>query len=73
MLLEAMEKKLKDHRHFTTRKLSPMDKELKHVEEFRIKWVTPSHFWTFPFKIDTGINQVYFAALNVHDKYLYKS
>ncbi|XP_064104605.1 unconventional myosin ID-like isoform X1 [Macrobrachium nipponense] len=37
MLLEAMEKKLKGHDHFTTRKLSPMDKELKHVEEFRIK------------------------------------
>ncbi|KAG0729962.1 Myosin-IA [Chionoecetes opilio] len=37
MLLEAMEKKLKEHKHFTTRKLSPMDKELRHVEEFRIK------------------------------------
>ncbi|XP_042216717.1 unconventional myosin ID-like [Homarus americanus] len=37
MLLEAMENKLKVHKHFTTRKLSPMDKELKHVEEFRIK------------------------------------
>ncbi|XP_045119957.1 unconventional myosin ID-like isoform X2 [Portunus trituberculatus] len=37
MLLEAMENKLKGHKHFTTRKLSPMDKELKHVEEFRIK------------------------------------
>lgn len=37
MLLEAMEGKLKGHKHFTTRKLSPMDKELKHVEEFRIK------------------------------------
>lgn len=37
MMLEAMEKKLKGHKHFTTRKLSPMDKELRHVEEFRIK------------------------------------
>lgn len=37
MLLEAMEGKLKGHKHFTTRKLSPMDKELKHVEEFRVK------------------------------------
>lgn len=37
MCLEAMEGKLKTHKHFTTRKLSPSDKELKHVEEFRIK------------------------------------
>ncbi|KAF2368380.1 Myosin head motor domain [Trinorchestia longiramus] len=37
MCLEAMENKLKSHNHFTTRKLSPSDKELKHVEEFRIK------------------------------------
>ena len=37
MCLEAMEGKLKSHKHFTTRKLSPSDKELKHVEEFRVK------------------------------------
>ncbi|KAB7502891.1 Myosin-IA [Armadillidium nasatum] len=37
MVLEAMEGKLKGHNHFTTRKLSPSDKELKHVEEFRIR------------------------------------
>lgn len=49
MMLEAMEKKLKGHNHFTTRKLSPMDKELKHVEEFRIKWVLAMHFVTMLF------------------------
>ncbi|MCL4146309.1 UNVERIFIED_CONTAM: hypothetical protein GTU68_025870 [Idotea baltica] len=37
LVLEAMEKKLKGHKHFTSRKLSPSDKELKHVEEFRIR------------------------------------
>lgn len=37
LCLEAMEGKLKSHKHFTTRKLSPSDKELKHVEEFRVK------------------------------------
>lgn len=37
MCLEAMENKLKGHDHFTTRKLSPSDKALKHVEEFRVK------------------------------------
>uniref|UniRef100_A0A2P2HYR1 Myosin-IA-like n=1 Tax=Hirondellea gigas TaxID=1518452 RepID=A0A2P2HYR1_9CRUS len=37
LCLEAMENKLKTHKHFTTRKLSPSDKELKHVEEFRVK------------------------------------
>jgi len=37
MCLEAMEGKLRDHKHFTTRKLSPSDKQIKHVEEFRIR------------------------------------
>ena len=44
MLLEAMENKLKGHNHFTTRKLSPSDKELKHVEEFRIRYVIFSNY-----------------------------
>lgn len=37
MLLEAMDKKLANHKHYTSRQLNPMDKELKHKEEFRIR------------------------------------
>lgn len=37
MLLEAMDKKLVNHKHYTSRQLSPMDKALKHKEEFRIR------------------------------------
>lgn len=36
MLLEAMDKKLKQHPHFSSRQLKPMDKELKHKVDFRI-------------------------------------
>ena len=39
MLLEAMDTKLVHHKHYTSRQLSPMDKELKHKEEFRIRYV----------------------------------
>ena len=39
MLLEAMDKKLAHHQHYTSRRLNPMDKELRHGEEFRIRWV----------------------------------
>lgn len=34
--LEAMDKKLVNHPHYTSRQLKPMDKELKHRENFRI-------------------------------------
>ncbi|XP_037090493.1 unconventional myosin ID-like [Pollicipes pollicipes] len=37
MLLEAMDKKLANHQHYSSRRLNPMDKELKHGEEFRIR------------------------------------
>ncbi|KAK7866208.1 hypothetical protein R5R35_001420 [Gryllus longicercus] len=37
MVLEAMDKKLTNHKHFTSRQLSPMDKALRHKEEFRIR------------------------------------
>ncbi|XP_047111722.1 unconventional myosin ID [Schistocerca piceifrons] len=37
MLLEAMDEKLSNHEHFTSRQLNPMDKELKHKVEFRIR------------------------------------
>ncbi|XP_066998175.2 unconventional myosin ID [Anabrus simplex] len=37
MLLEAMDKKLDGHKHYTSRQLSPMDKQLKHKVEFRIR------------------------------------
>ncbi|KAJ8680107.1 hypothetical protein QAD02_015894 [Eretmocerus hayati] len=37
MLLEAMDKKLVGHKHFTSRQLKPMDKELEHKTQFRIK------------------------------------
>lgn len=35
-LLEAMDKKLANHKHYTSRQLKPMDKELKHKEDFRV-------------------------------------
>lgn len=38
MLLEAMDDKLSNHKHFTSRQLSPMDKELKHKVEFKIRY-----------------------------------
>ena len=37
MLLEAMDQKLSQHQHYTSRKLNPMDKELRHASDFRIK------------------------------------
>ena len=37
MLLEAMDQKLVGHKHYTSRQLRPMDKELKHKVQFRIK------------------------------------
>ncbi|XP_034946266.1 unconventional myosin ID isoform X2 [Chelonus insularis] len=37
MLLEAMDKRLANHKHFTTRQSNPMDKELQHKTQFRIK------------------------------------
>lgn len=37
MLLDAMDKKLIDHRHYTSRQLKPTDKELEHKVHFRIK------------------------------------
>ncbi|KAG5676510.1 hypothetical protein PVAND_006341 [Polypedilum vanderplanki] len=36
MLLEAMDKKLAHHKHYSSRQLKPMDKELKHKQDFRI-------------------------------------
>lgn len=35
-LLEAMDKKLATHPHYSSRQLKPMDKELKHKVDFRI-------------------------------------
>lgn len=37
MLLEAMDKKLCDHKHYTSRQLKPTDKEICHKTQFRIK------------------------------------
>ena len=37
MLLEAMDKKLAGHNHYTSRQLKPTDKELEHKVHFRIK------------------------------------
>lgn len=36
MLLEAMDKKLTNHAHYSSRQLKPLDKELKHREDYRI-------------------------------------
>lgn len=36
MLLEVMDKKLAHHKHFSSRQLKPMDKELRHKVDFRI-------------------------------------
>lgn len=35
-LLGAMDSKLTNHAHFTSRQLKPMDKELRHKIDFRI-------------------------------------
>ena len=37
MLLEAMDRKLLDHKHYSSRQLKPMDKELQHKVQFKIK------------------------------------
>nr|CAD7268074.1 unnamed protein product [Timema shepardi] len=37
LLLEAMDKKLSHHEHYTSRQLKPLDKLLKHKVEFRIR------------------------------------
>lgn len=37
MLLGALDQKLANHKHYTSRQLSPMDKELEHKVHFRIK------------------------------------
>ncbi|XP_077557272.1 unconventional myosin-Id-like [Haemaphysalis longicornis] len=36
MLLETMDKKLANHKHYTSRRLSPTDKSLEHQKHFRI-------------------------------------
>ncbi|CAK8683010.1 unnamed protein product [Clavelina lepadiformis] len=36
MFLEAMDKKLKEHEHYTSRRLVPKDKDLQHDRDFRI-------------------------------------
>lgn len=36
LLLETMDKKLKDHKHYTSRQLKPTDKTLKHKVNFRV-------------------------------------
>jgi hypothetical protein len=35
-LLEAMDKRLNGHKHYTSRQLAPTDKKLKHGVDFRI-------------------------------------
>ncbi|XP_011341843.2 myosin-IA [Ooceraea biroi] len=37
MLLSAMDTKLAGHKHYTSRQLKPMDKELEHKTQFKIK------------------------------------
>ncbi|XP_012257190.2 unconventional myosin ID [Athalia rosae] len=37
MLLEALDRKLSEHKHYTSRQLKPTDKELEHKVHFRIK------------------------------------
>lgn len=36
MLLDAMDKKLANHKHYSSRQLKAMDKELRHKVDFRI-------------------------------------
>lgn len=36
MLLEAMDQKLSNHSHYTSRQLKPMDKNMKHKQEFKV-------------------------------------
>ncbi|XKL60916.1 hypothetical protein PGB90_007973 [Kerria lacca] len=37
MLLDAMDKKLNSHQHYSSRQLKPLDKQMVHKTEFRIK------------------------------------
>ena len=37
MLLEEMDRKLKTHKHYTSRRTDPMNKALTHSEDFMIK------------------------------------
>jgi myosin I len=39
MVIEAMDQKLAAHRHYSSRQLKPMDKDLKHKEDFRIRYI----------------------------------
>ena len=45
MLLEALDQKLSQHKHYTSRKLSPLDKELRHGSDFRIRYYYSSTFY----------------------------
>lgn len=38
MVIEAMDQKLAAHRHYSSRQLKPMDKDLKHKEDFRVRY-----------------------------------
>ncbi|KAI5639116.1 myosin head (motor domain) domain-containing protein [Phthorimaea operculella] len=41
-LLEAMDKRLQGHKHYTSRQLAPTDKKMKHSQDFRI---TSAYLW----------------------------
>ena len=70
MLLEAMDQKLSQHQHYSSRKLSPLDKELRHGRDFRIRYNFISIFTCLngrKFKFYFGENIRHYAGDVVYD------
>lgn len=66
-LLEAMDKKLVNHPHYSSRQLKPMDKELRHKVDFRITWVF--FIIIFFFTFSNFILRIRFILLKISSHY----
>lgn len=69
-LLDAMDKKLANHPHYTSRQLKPMDKELKHRENFRITHYAGDVIYSITGFIEKNRDDLYqdFKRLLYHSK-----